>query len=91
MVSVKQIGLEGLKEEEIVQLMRKVVDLVKRLSHPSIIKYEGMVQDENTLSIILECVLTLPFYRCAVARTRVVACPRSSSGVGEPCRGQVHQ
>jgi hypothetical protein len=33
MVAVKQIGLEGLKEEEIAQLMHKVVDLVKRLSH----------------------------------------------------------
>ena len=88
---VKQIGLEGLKEEEIAQLMCKVVDLVKRLSHLSIVKYEGMVRDENMLSIILECVLTLPLYRCAAARTRVVACPRSSSGAGEPCRGQVHR
>ncbi|KAH9166815.1 Pkinase-domain-containing protein [Lactarius sanguifluus] len=38
MVAVKRIGLEGLKEEEISQLMREV-DLVKRLSHPSIVKY----------------------------------------------------
>ncbi|KAN0138121.1 Protein kinase-like domain containing protein [Lactarius tabidus] len=37
MVAVKRIGLEGLKEEEISQLMREV-DLVKRLSHPSIVK-----------------------------------------------------
>jgi serine/threonine protein kinase len=66
MVAVKQIGLEGLKEEEIAQLMREV-DLVKRLSHPSIVKYEGMARDENTLSIVLECVLTPPFYRCAAA------------------------
>ncbi|KAH9001955.1 hypothetical protein EDB83DRAFT_2324513 [Lactarius deliciosus] len=50
MVAVKRIGLEGLKEEEISQLMREV-DLVKRLSHPSIVKYEGMARDEN---IILE-------------------------------------
>ena len=55
MVAVKRIGLEGLKEEEISQLMREV-DLVKRLSHPSIVKYEGMARDENTLSIVLECV-----------------------------------
>jgi serine/threonine protein kinase len=60
MVAVKQIGLEGLKEEEIAQLMREV-DLVKRLSHPSIVKYEGMARDENTLSIVLECVLTPSF------------------------------
>jgi len=66
MVAVKQIGLEGLKEEEIAQLMREV-DLVKRLSHPSIVKYEGMARDENTLSIVLECVLIPPFYRCAAA------------------------
>ena len=56
MVAVKRIGLEGLKEEEIAQLMREV-DLVKRLSHPSIVKYEGMARDENTLSIVLESVV----------------------------------
>jgi serine/threonine protein kinase len=55
MVAVKRLGLDGLKEEEISQLMREV-DLVKRLSHPSIVKYEGMARDENTLSIVLECV-----------------------------------
>jgi serine/threonine protein kinase len=72
MVAVKRIGLEGLKEEEISQLMREV-DLVKRLSHPSIVKYEGMARDKNTLSIVLECVapflllyaLCLPALCCA--------------------------
>jgi len=64
MVAVKRIGLEGLKEEEIAQLMREV-DLVKRLTHPSIVKYEGMARDENTLSIVLECVLHPPFICCA--------------------------
>lgn len=53
MVAVKRIRLEGLKEEEVTTLMREV-DLVKSLSHPSIVKYEGMARDENTLSIILE-------------------------------------
>ncbi|KAF9075358.1 hypothetical protein BDP27DRAFT_1315932 [Rhodocollybia butyracea] len=53
MVAVKRIRLEGLKEEEVMQLMREV-DLVKRLSHPSIIKYEGMHRDKDTLSIVLE-------------------------------------
>ncbi|TFY53358.1 hypothetical protein EVG20_g10152, partial [Dentipellis fragilis] len=53
MVAVKRIGLEGLKEEEVTQLMREV-DLVKSLSHPSIVKYEGMARDEMTLSIVLE-------------------------------------
>ncbi|CAL1715053.1 unnamed protein product [Somion occarium] len=53
MVAVKRIRLEGLKEEEIAQLMKEV-DLVKSLSHPSIVKYEGMARDDNTLNIILE-------------------------------------
>ncbi|KAI0060757.1 hypothetical protein BV25DRAFT_1806793 [Artomyces pyxidatus] len=53
MVAVKRIGLDGLKEEEVTQLMKEV-DLVKSLSHPSIVKYEGMARDENTLSIVLE-------------------------------------
>jgi len=55
MVAVKRIRLEGLKEDEVTQLMREV-DLVKRLSHPSIVKYEGMARDEDTLSIVLEYV-----------------------------------
>ena len=42
MVAVKRIRLEGLKEEEIRQLMKEV-DLVKSLSHPSIVKYDELV------------------------------------------------
>jgi len=55
MVAVKQIQLEGLKTEEITQLVYEV-DLVKKLSHPNIIKYEGMVRDSlrDTLSMVLE-------------------------------------
>ncbi|KAJ7623201.1 STE/STE11/cdc15 protein kinase [Roridomyces roridus] len=53
MVAVKRIRLEGLKEEEVTTLMREV-DLVKSLSHPSIVKYEGMARDQDTLSIVLE-------------------------------------
>ncbi|OSD02934.1 Pkinase-domain-containing protein [Trametes coccinea BRFM310] len=53
MVAVKRIRLEGLKEDEISQLMKEV-DLVKSLSHPSIVKYEGMARDDDTLSIVLE-------------------------------------
>ncbi|KXN87406.1 Cytokinesis protein sepH [Leucoagaricus sp. SymC.cos] len=53
MVAVKRIRLEGLKEDEISTLMREV-DLVRSLSHPSIVKYEGMARDEDTLSIVLE-------------------------------------
>ena len=52
---MKRISLEGLKEEEIAQLMNEV-DLVRSLSHPSIVKYEGMARDDNTLSIVLEYV-----------------------------------
>ncbi|KAJ7890536.1 Pkinase-domain-containing protein [Mycena olivaceomarginata] len=53
MVAVKRLRLEGLKEDEVTTLMREV-DLVKRLSHPSIVKYEGMARDQDTLSIVLE-------------------------------------
>ena len=58
MVAIKQIQLEGLKTEEITRLVHEV-DLVKRLSHPNVIKYEGMVRDSlrNTLSMAFECVL----------------------------------
>ncbi|KAJ7765490.1 STE/STE11/cdc15 protein kinase [Mycena maculata] len=53
MVAVKRIRLDGLKEDEVTTLMREV-DLVKSLSHPSIVKYEGMARDQDTLSIVLE-------------------------------------
>ncbi|KAJ6545393.1 protein kinase [Mycena capillaripes] len=53
MVAVKRIRLEGLKEDEVTALMREV-DLVKSLSHPSIVKYEGMARDQDTLSIVME-------------------------------------
>ena len=51
MVAVKRIGLEGLEEQEFTQLMRQV-DFEKRLSHPSIVEYEGMARDENALSLV---------------------------------------
>ncbi|KAL4065848.1 Pkinase-domain-containing protein [Scleroderma citrinum] len=53
MVAVKRIRLEGLKEEDVTQLMNEV-DLMKSLSHPSIVKYEGMARDDDTLDIVLE-------------------------------------
>lgn len=53
MVAVKRIRLEGLREDEVAQLMKEV-DLMKRLSHPSIVKYEGMSRDEEYLNIVLE-------------------------------------
>ena len=57
-VAVKRIQLESISEDEVKQLMKEV-DLVKSLSHPGIVKYEGMARDENTLSIVLECVTLL--------------------------------
>ncbi|KAF8757706.1 Serine/Threonine protein kinase, catalytic domain [Rhizoctonia solani] len=55
MVAVKQLALDGLSAEE-VKSLKKEVDLLKSLSHPSIVKYEGMAQDEEHLSIVLEYV-----------------------------------
>ena len=55
MVAVKRIRLGGLSEDDVKQLMREV-DVVKSLSHPSIVKYEGMSKDSDTLNIVLEYV-----------------------------------
>jgi serine/threonine protein kinase len=55
MVAIKRIRLEGFKEDEIKQLMGEV-DLVKSLSHPSIVKYEGMARDPTSLNIVLDLV-----------------------------------
>jgi serine/threonine protein kinase len=52
-VAVKQIRLEGLIESEVKQLMQEV-ELLKRLDHPSIVKYEGMCRDADALNIVLE-------------------------------------
>ncbi|KAG8990537.1 hypothetical protein FRB90_001732 [Tulasnella sp. 427] len=54
-VAVKRIRLEGLPESEITQLMKEV-HLLKRLQHPSIVQYEGMVRDDDSLDIVLEYV-----------------------------------
>lgn len=52
-VAVKRIPLEGLSDEEVTQLTNEVI-LLKSLSHYSIVKYEGMVRDDDTLNIVLE-------------------------------------
>jgi serine/threonine protein kinase len=52
-VAVKRIRLEGLKEADVTDVMKEV-ELLKRLAHPSIVKYEGMMRDEETLNIVLE-------------------------------------
>jgi serine/threonine protein kinase len=54
-VAVKLVRLVRLKERHITQMMEEI-DLVKRLSHPSIVKYKGMARDEDTLRIVLEYV-----------------------------------
>lgn len=53
MVAIKRIRLAGMKDREIEEVMREV-ELLQRLSHPSIVKYEGMSRDEEHLNIVLE-------------------------------------
>ncbi len=53
MVAIKRIRLAGMKEEEVRDVMEEV-EMLKRLSHPSIVKYEGMSRDEEYLNIVLE-------------------------------------
>ncbi|OCF33272.1 STE/STE11/CDC15 protein kinase [Kwoniella heveanensis BCC8398] len=55
MVAIKRIRLHGMREDEVTDVMREV-ELLKRLSHPSIVKYEGMSRDEEYLNIVLEFV-----------------------------------
>ncbi|KAG9018377.1 hypothetical protein FRB93_000080 [Tulasnella sp. JGI-2019a] len=55
MVAVKRIRLDGLPETEVMQLMKEV-ELLKKLQHPSIVSYEGMVRDDDSLHIVLEYV-----------------------------------
>lgn len=55
MVAVKRIKLEGRSEDEVTQLMQEV-DLLKSLTHPSVVKYEGLVRGKEVVSIILEYV-----------------------------------
>jgi serine/threonine protein kinase len=52
-VAVKRIHLEGKTEEEVLQLANEV-EVLKSLSHPSVVKYEGLVRTEHFVNIILE-------------------------------------
>ncbi|KAJ3293316.1 hypothetical protein HK104_004582 [Borealophlyctis nickersoniae] len=54
-VAMKRIPLADQGKEGIADLMTEV-DLLKSLSHPNIVKYEGFIQNENYLHIILEFV-----------------------------------
>ncbi|KAG0231087.1 hypothetical protein BGW42_000504 [Actinomortierella wolfii] len=55
MVAVKRIKIDGLKDSEMDILMQEV-ELLKTLSHPSIVKYEGFIRTYGHLNIILEFV-----------------------------------
>ena len=55
-VAIKRIGLDGLSDSEILHLSNEI-ELLKDLSHPSIVSYEGVIRTENYVNIVLECVL----------------------------------
>ncbi|KAM3586653.1 Protein kinase of the Mitotic Exit Network [Umbelopsis sp. WA50703] len=55
MVAVKRIALENANAKEIDELMKEV-DLLKSLTHPNVVQYEGFSFSENHLNIILEYV-----------------------------------
>ncbi|GAA6035315.1 hypothetical protein JCM8097_008813 [Rhodosporidiobolus ruineniae] len=54
-VAVKRIQLEGKSNAEVDELSNEV-NLLQRLTHPSVVKYEGIVRTEHYLNIILEYV-----------------------------------
>ncbi|GAA5831379.1 hypothetical protein JCM11251_004003 [Rhodosporidiobolus azoricus] len=54
-VAVKRIQLDGKTESEIDELSNEI-GLLQRLTHPSVVKYEGVVRTEHYLNIILEYV-----------------------------------
>ncbi|KAL1922138.1 uncharacterized protein VTP21DRAFT_10780 [Calcarisporiella thermophila] len=55
MVAVKRIKLEEDQKDRVDSLMKEV-ELLKTLSHPSVVKYEGFIKTEGHLNIILEFV-----------------------------------
>lgn len=55
MVAIKRIRVAGMQQKEIDDVMREV-ELLARLSHPGIVKYEGMSCDNEFLNIVLEFV-----------------------------------
>lgn len=54
-VAIKRILLDDVKLADIDELMQEV-ELLKSLSHPNIVKYEGFYKDTSALNIILEYV-----------------------------------
>ena len=55
MVAIKRIQIDESNAKEADTLMQEV-DLLKSLDHPNIVKYEGFLQDNGVLNIILEFV-----------------------------------
>ena len=91
MVAVKQIRLLWFRGNEIAQLMQEVDD-VKHLSHPNIIKCEGVGRDDDTLSIVLECVLHSFFFFLGFGKSLVMAYPLTccvALRVGMPQTGRL--
>uniref|UniRef100_V5E690 Protein kinase n=2 Tax=Kalmanozyma brasiliensis (strain GHG001) TaxID=1365824 RepID=V5E690_KALBG len=54
-LAVKRIKLDGRTDAEVDDLMGEV-DLMKRLVHPSVVKYEGFMRDAEFANIVLEYV-----------------------------------
>lgn len=54
-VAVKRIQLDGKTDAEVQQLSNEIA-LLKSVQHPSIVRYEGAVQTEHFLNIVLEYV-----------------------------------
>ncbi|BGP53047.1 Protein kinase of the Mitotic Exit Network [Rhodotorula sphaerocarpa] len=54
-VAVKRIALDGRSKDEVAQLSQEVM-LLQSLSHPAVVKYEGVVRTQHFLNIILEFV-----------------------------------
>jgi hypothetical protein len=90
MVAVKQIRLVWFRGDEITQLMQEV-DEVKHLSHPNIIKCEGVDRHDDTLNIVLECVLH-SFFLLGFGASFVIAYPLTccvALRVGMPQTGRL--
>jgi len=70
MVAVKKILLKDLQESQITQLTNQV-NLLASLSHPNIVKYEGVTRDRDTLNVVLEYVS--PLYPWMVTAYTIVS------------------
>ncbi|KAI8333119.1 hypothetical protein BC941DRAFT_455229 [Chlamydoabsidia padenii] len=55
MMAVKRIKLDSSKEGDLLDVMQEA-KLLQQLSHPNIVKYEGIIQTQDHVNIILEYV-----------------------------------